>query len=238
MKLSVCVRQLPPHNHSEGITVLTLFDRWGTEAPGVSGTLASQQKVVPFVCLSTACLGNSSLPRWVGNTLRGIKVTLQLKTNRMLHIDTPEVQTHPSVFKSVLPVPVLWDEVLRDQSPYVNWKLNPIHYRLANNWILVWVVHPCVHLQRLNCFVFSFHLIILKTFRTKWKLLCSYKSVIRLYLSSQCTPHAHLPLFNKCIFFLTKYQLNPGPMPGTVLGAGDVAGNKKDAGSALTESVI
>ena len=57
---------------------LALFYRGGTEAPGASGALASQQKGIPLVSLFH--LGNPAPPRWVGNTFRrGIKVIRQLK---------------------------------------------------------------------------------------------------------------------------------------------------------------
>lgn len=79
---------------------------------------------------------------------------------------------------------------------------------------------------KLLLFFLSFDYI--KNLQDKVKtLVCNYKSVIHLYLLSQSTLHAHLLLFYNWIFFLMKYQLSPGPMTGTVLGTGVVAGSKK-----------
>lgn len=129
---------------------LMVFYRGGAEALGASGTLASQQKGVPFVFLSH--LGKPALPRWVGNTFRrGIKVIRQLKdkshvtywrsrgANPSLNIQACVTSSRALNWSSQRPEPI-----------YRNWRLNPVQNRLATTWILIWVVHSCVLLQRLN----------------------------------------------------------------------------------------
>lgn len=83
---SVCVRQLPPHSRAGGIIAIgPTLQRKKLKPQGVWWLGHHRQKVRPFVSFSTACLGNPSLPQWVGRTLRKvIQVTLQLKDK--LHV--------------------------------------------------------------------------------------------------------------------------------------------------------
>ena len=196
-ELSVCVRQLPPHDHSEGIPLtdpilqMRNWDSRGFRNPGIaaeSGTFC-----FPLHCLSwklfSATMGRKHFKR---------KNQSDSTTQDKSHVTHWYSRgANPSINIQVCVVcSVLWDEVLRDQSLYVNWKLNPVQNRLANNWILVWVVHPYVHLQRLNCCFFSFHLITLKTSRTKWKLLCIITSQSSTFISY----HSLHPMPTSCFF--------------------------------------